>query len=59
MQIRFIDPLSRGWGRMKKALFQPFDMKKWFLVGFTAFLAGLADCHKKECSVHGVGSPNK
>lgn len=45
MQIRFIDPLSRGWGRMKKALFQPFDMKKWFLVGFTAFLAGLADCH--------------
>jgi hypothetical protein len=45
MQIRFIDPFSRGWGRMKKALFQPFNLKKWFLVGFTAFLAGLADCH--------------
>jgi len=45
MEIRFIDPLSRGWGRMKKALFNPLDLKKWFLVGFTAFLAGLADCH--------------
>jgi hypothetical protein len=50
MQVRFIDPLSRGWGRMKKALFNPFDLKKWFLVGFTAFLAGLADCY------HGGGN---
>ena len=26
---------------MKKALFHPFDIQKWFVVGFTAFLAGL------------------
>lgn len=26
---------------MKKALFQPFDVGKWFMVGFTAFLASL------------------
>ncbi|MGA9116689.1 MAG: hypothetical protein WB626_07940 [Bacteroidota bacterium] len=43
MTIRYIDPLSRGWGRMKAALFQPFDIRKWFVVGFTAFLAGLTD----------------
>lgn len=43
MNIYFIDPLSRAWKRMKKALFQPFDLKKWFVVGFTAFLAELTD----------------
>jgi len=45
MNIQYVEPLSRGFGRMKKALFQPFDLKKWFVVGFTAFLAGLTDCH--------------
>lgn len=29
---------------MKKALFQPFDISKWFKIGFTAWLAGLTDC---------------
>jgi hypothetical protein len=43
MDIHYLDPLSRGWGRMKKALFNPFDLKKWFVVGFTAFLAGLTE----------------
>ncbi len=43
MEIRFIEPLSRGWKRMVKALFKPFDIKKWFVVGFTVFLADLMD----------------
>lgn len=43
MNITYSDPLSRGWNRMKKALFQPFDLAKWFTVGFTAFLATLLD----------------
>ncbi len=43
MNIDFINPLSQGWGRMKKALFQPFDLKKWFVVGFTVFLADLLE----------------
>jgi hypothetical protein len=45
MDIRYFDPLSRAWERMKKALFRPFDLKIWFVVGFTAFLSGLTDCH--------------
>jgi hypothetical protein len=45
MSIQYLNPLSRGWERMRKALFQPFDLKKWFVVGFTAFLAGLTDWH--------------
>lgn len=43
MKITYIDPFSRAWKRMTKALFKPFDIKKWFVVGFTAFLAGLMD----------------
>ncbi len=43
MKITYMDPLSRAWKRMTKALFKPFDLKKWFVVGFTAFLAGLMD----------------
>jgi hypothetical protein len=41
MQIYYIDPLSKAWRRMKKALFEPFDIRKWFVMGFTFFLAGL------------------
>lgn len=45
MTIQYVEPLSRAFRRMKKALLQPFDLKKWLVVGFTAFLAGLTDCH--------------
>ena len=41
MTIHFMEPLSRAWNRMKIALFKPFDIHKWFVVGFNAFLAGL------------------
>ncbi len=44
MSISYSQPLSAGYKRMKKALFQPFDLTKWFRIGFTAWLAGLTDC---------------
>lgn len=43
MTILFMEPLSRAWNRMKVALFRPFDIHKWFVLGFNAFLAGLMD----------------
>jgi hypothetical protein len=43
MTIQFIDPLSRAIARTKRELFRPFDLKKWFVIGFAAFLAGLTD----------------
>jgi hypothetical protein len=43
MTIEYWSPFVRAFGRMKKALFQPFDLRKWFVVGFTAFLAGVMD----------------
>jgi len=41
MQIQFYNPLIRGYYRMKSALFQPFDLRTWMIIGFTAFLADL------------------
>jgi len=43
MTIQFMEPLSGAWNRMKTALFRPFDIHKWFVVGFNAFLAGLME----------------
>ncbi|HTY63825.1 MAG TPA: hypothetical protein VMG30_16375 [Acidobacteriota bacterium] len=43
MSIHYLGPLSRGISRTKQALFKPIDVKKWFVVGFAAFLASLAD----------------
>lgn len=45
MSIEYIESLSRAWNRMTTALFRPFDIGKWFVLGFTAFLAGLLDGH--------------
>jgi MFS family permease len=45
MTILFFEPFGRAWNRMKAALFRPFDLRKWFVVGFSAFLAGLTRAH--------------
>lgn len=39
--IRLTVPTSRAWARMKNILFNPFDIGKWFVLGFTAWLATL------------------
>lgn len=44
MSISYTLPLSKAFIRMKKALFQPFNINKWFRIGFTAWLAGFTDC---------------
>lgn len=36
-------PLTDGWNRMTRFCFEPFDIGKWFVVGFCAFLMGLGD----------------
>jgi hypothetical protein len=42
MQISFAEPLSRAWERMRRILFEPFELSKWLVLGFSAWLAGLA-----------------
>ncbi len=43
MQISFSKPLDHAWQRMNAFLFNPFDLGKWFVLGFTAWLADLAN----------------
>ena len=55
MNIAYIEPLGRAWNRMKIALFKPFDLHKWFVVGFSAFLAGLTEGPRGSGSSGGRG----
>ncbi len=43
MNISYSRPLDLGWRRMKHTLFHPFDLGRWMVLGFTAWLAQLAD----------------
>lgn len=41
-RVSLTDALAQGWNWMVRMLFRPFDIGKWFVVGFAAWLAGLA-----------------
>jgi hypothetical protein len=43
MRIAYFEPLSRAWERMKFILWRPFELAKWLVLGFSAWLAGLTD----------------
>ncbi len=55
MIIAYFEPLSRAWKRMTKALFNPFNLNKWFIIAFNAFLAGLLDGPHGNSSGKGKG----
>lgn len=40
-KIEIFRPFGEGFELMKRILFQPFDLKKWLVVGFAAWLANL------------------
>ena len=40
-RISVIDPISPTFDRVKIMLFKPFDLAKWFIIGFCAWLAYL------------------
>jgi hypothetical protein len=43
MRISCTAPVSPAWDRMKDVLFRPFNLGKWFALGFSAWLATLGD----------------
>ena len=38
-KIEIFKPFGDAYELMKTILFRPFDLKKWFVIGFAAFLA--------------------
>src|SRR5262245_40745071 len=40
-KIEIFKPFGESFELMKRILFQPFDFKKWLVIGFTAWLASL------------------
>ncbi|HBF33064.1 TPA: hypothetical protein DDW35_00735 [Candidatus Sumerlaeota bacterium] len=38
-----VDPISKAIDRTREALFQPFDLMKWVILGFCVFLAALGE----------------
>ncbi len=40
-KISYTDPVSRSFDAVKRTLFGPFDIGKWFALGFSAWLATL------------------
>ena len=40
-KIQIFKPFGEAFELMKKILFQPFDLKKWLVIGFAAWLANL------------------
>src|SRR6266699_3835504 len=41
-KIEIFKPFEEAFELTKKILFRPFDITKWFVIGFAAFLANLA-----------------
>lgn len=41
--VSVTDPIGPAIDRVKRVLFQPFDLGKWFVIGFCAWLASLGD----------------
>jgi hypothetical protein len=41
LKIEIFKPFGEAFELMKKILFQPFDLKKWLVIGFAAWLANL------------------
>ncbi len=56
MQVQYFEPLSRAWNYMVRALFKPFDVGKWFVLGFSAFLADLLEGPGATGSSHWKGN---
>ena len=42
MHVSVIDPINPAIERVKALLFAPFDLGRWFIIGFCAWLAQLS-----------------
>lgn len=54
-QISVVDPIGRAFESTRLILFRPFEMKKWFTLGFCAFLATLGESGHGSVNYRGDG----
>lgn len=59
MTISPIAPFTPAWNNMVRILFKPFDIKKWFVLGFCAFLANCGEGGGGNYGNSGSNSQNK
>jgi hypothetical protein len=52
-EISVVEPISPALERVKRSLFQPFDLGKWFVIGFCAWLAYLGEGGGGSAGFHG------
>jgi len=43
VNVSFVEPLSRAGERTRNMLFGPFELVKWLVLGFSVWLANLAN----------------
>jgi hypothetical protein len=53
--VSVIDPVSPAIEKVKTILFKPFDLRKWFVIGFCAWLAFLGSGGGRGGGGHGGG----
>jgi len=64
LRISVTNPITPAIDRARKILFEPFNLGKWFVIGFCAWLAGLGSAGGGHVNVpggggRGVGSYNE
>jgi hypothetical protein len=52
-QISVTNPIGLAMERVRQVLFRPFDLGKWFTIGFCAWLAGLGERGSSGGNFHG------
>jgi len=57
MSISVIEAVTGAYERTKRVLFEPFDIGKWFVLGFCAWLASLGEGGGGGSGVNFPGSP--
>lgn len=58
-EISVTAPISQALDRVKRVLFQPFDLGRWFVIGFGAWLAHLGEAGWGGGGNYGGGSPHR
>jgi len=52
-EIGVAEPITPAYERVKQMLFKPFDLGKWFIIGFCAWLATLGESGGFNTGYHG------